>query len=344
MNNGEGQPTSDGRLRSRRRWRRGLIAGAAVLVVMLLAAEIVLRTVFGLGDPPLLDRDPAIEYLYKPSRRYSYLKHTIEINSHSMRSPEFPVRKSDPDELRVLVIGDSIVTGGGRIDQRELATERLRASLQMKLSRPVVVGNVACGSWGPPNQLAYLRRFGLFEADVVIVVTNGGDLDDVPGLEPLGAAWPRSTPPLAMWEPMRRATERVVPGAAEALGLLERGTAPGYDDRVSIATTALREMVAMVRAGGARIGVLQYLKLSELRSGAEASHQPLRRVAEDGGARVWSTVEGTGRFTADSTLFLPGDDVHPSAAGQARLAERLEACVLELLGATESENGEDPAR
>lgn len=311
------------------------------LLLAVVAAEVVARVKYGLGDPPLLDLVPDIEYVYKPSRTYHYLHHTVAINSHSMRSGEFPAKKSDPRELRVLVIGDSIVTGGGRIDQDELATERLRASLAKELGRPVVVGNVACGSWGPPNQLAYVEKFGLFDADVVLIVLNSGDADDVPGLEALGAAWPQSTPVLALQEPLRRVLERAWPRMAERLGLLIPGHAPGYDERVAIAGEALRGLVARAQAAGARVGVVQYWTFHELRGGPDPGHDVLRRELGETTAAVWQ-CGGDGasgvKFTADRSLFLPGDDVHPSAAGQARLGEVLDACVRKLLEGTASEN------
>lgn len=305
-----------------------------MVLLAVIGAEVVARIGFGLGDPPLLDLDPEVEYLYKPSRTYRYLHHTVAINSHSMRSAEFASRKTDPRELRVLVIGDSIVTGGGRIDQGELATERLRASLAEELGRPVVVGNVACGSWGPPNQLAYVKKFGLFGADVVLIVLNSGDADDVPGLEALGAAWPQSTPVLALQEPLRRVLERFAPGLAVRLGLLIPSHAPGYGERVAIAGRALRDLVAEVQRSGASVGVVQYWMFHELRDGADAGHGVILDDLKETTATVWQCGgDGAGgvRFTADRSLFLPGDDVHPSAAGQARLGRVLDACVRTLL-------------
>lgn len=315
--------------------------GLLVLVVVVIVAEVVARVGYGLGDPPLLELDPEIEYLYKPSRTYHYMHHTVAINSHSMRSAEFAEKKTDPHELRVLVIGDSIVTGGGRIDQGELATERLRDALARESGTPVVVGNVACGSWGPPNQLAFVKKFGLFDANIVLIVLNSGDADDVPGLEALGAAWPRSTPVLAVQEPLRRVLERAAPGVAEGLGLLKPSHAPGYDDRVAIAGEALRELVTTAQAAGARVGVVQYWTLSELRGGVGTGHDVLRRELGATTATVWQCggegVSGV-RFTVDESLFLQGDDVHPSALGQARLGEVLLACVRTLLEGEKSDS------
>jgi hypothetical protein len=168
-------------------------------------------------------------------------------------------------------------------------------------------------------------------------------VDDVPGLEALGAAWPQSSPVLALCEPARRVLERAAPGVSERLGLLERGSAPGYEERVKMTAGALRELLALVREKGAAVGVVQYWKLSELRSGkADAGHDALKGTVEAAGVRVWQTSEEEGRSAGEPALFLPGDDVHPSAAGQARLGEVLERCVLELMQGREKGASEKP--
>src|SRR5712675_1333967 len=115
--------------RPRRRWRVLALAAVALALIAGVGGELVARYVVGLGDPPLYQLDPEVEYLLVPSRSYRRLGNRFEVNSHSMRSPEFPGAKTSKDELRVLVVGDSIVNGGARLDQADLATERLRATL-----------------------------------------------------------------------------------------------------------------------------------------------------------------------------------------------------------------------
>ena len=73
-----------------------------------------------------------------------------------LRSRDFPPVKTEPGELRVLVVGDSIIHGGNAVDQGELATSLLERMAAEALARPVTVGNIAARSWGPPNCLAYL--------------------------------------------------------------------------------------------------------------------------------------------------------------------------------------------
>lgn len=313
---------------------------AAACVLLVLAAELVSRFVFGLGDPPLFVLDPSIEYYYKPSRTYRRFGHTVSINSHSMRSPEFPSRRVDPRELRVMVVGDSIVTGGARIDQHELATSLLAPMLQRDTGRPVIVGNIAAASWGVPNQLAFLRRFGLFDADIVIVVLNSGDVDDVPGLEPLGYAWPTSTPLLALQEPVRRLTERYAPVLAERLGTVTPSRAL-TEDRKEVVRKAVTDLVSLVRSGPrpAVIGAVMYHARSEL-AGPCPGLDELQRTLAALNVPTWSSKASAAQpgLTDDPALFLSGDPVHPSALGHARLADVLRAAADVLAG-----QGQDPS-
>lgn len=313
---------------------------AIVGLITLLAAEMTARHYFGWGDPPLFDLDPGIEYLHRPAKTYHQLGHTIAINAHSMRSPDFPRAKADPRELRVMVIGDSIVTGGARIDQGELATTLLAPMLEESLGRKVVVGNIAAGSWGPPNQLAYAERFGLFEADVVILVLNSGDVNDVPGLEPLGAAWPTSKPLLAIQEPARKLFERFAPEAAVAIGTMTSARPPGKDAQAMV-DDALTQLVAKARAAGTpgtptAVGALLFRARSEIGGegggGGVAGLDHLREKLRELGVPCWSSVADDTQpgFINDSALFIRDDPVHPSAAGQARLAQLLRHITLQL--------------
>ncbi len=320
----------------------------------LIFAELVARFAFGLGDPPLFDLDPKIEYLLKPSCTYRSFGHSIQINSHSMRSEDFPSRKSEQGEYRVMVIGDSIVNGGVRVDQSELATTLLGPMLEVSLGERVVVGNISAGSWGPANQAAYVEKYGIFDADVVIIVLNSGDVNDVPGLEPLGSAWPTTKPMLALQEPLRKAFERLTPELAIWSGSMKPASPPS-GDRESMVGQSLRELISSIRPrdradrkSPVKIGAVLYRSRSEIAASSIPGLERLGRVLETNDVPTWSSIarqaeaanataigdaQGGGPhpgFADDPSLFLPGDDVHASAAGQLRLAELLRFVVIEL--------------
>ena len=130
--------------RRKRWWLRTLAWVVGVTAVLgVVAGEVVARFVLGMGDPPLYKADPEIEYLPLPSRTYSRFGNTLSFNSSSMRSPEFPARKTDERELRVMVLGDSIVHGGNPTDQADLATTKLPGMLGERLGWIQAIGAVA---------------------------------------------------------------------------------------------------------------------------------------------------------------------------------------------------------
>src|SRR5580698_3164683 len=172
-----------------------------VIFLALISTELVCRYAIGLGDPPLYIADSKIEYLLQPSKTYYRFHKRFAVNQYSMRSDDFRPRKSDTNEFRVLVIGDSVIYGGVRIDQGDIDTEILKRNLQKDLGRPVVVGNASAKSWGPPNELAYLQRFGTLQADVVILELSSHDYADAPTFAPVvgvSAAYPGKKPSSAL--------------------------------------------------------------------------------------------------------------------------------------------------
>jgi len=170
-------------------------------VILAIFSEIVSRFMVGLGDPPLYQADATMEYMLQPSKTYYRFHNRVSVNRYGMRADEFPPHKSSSEELRVLVFGDSIVYGGVRIDQNEIGTEILKPSLQREFGRPVVIGNASATSWGPPNELAYLQRYGTLDADVVILVLSSHDYADAPTFTPvvgIAAQYPGKKPVLAV--------------------------------------------------------------------------------------------------------------------------------------------------
>ncbi len=301
-----------------------LVAGG--LLLALAAAEIWARLALGLGNPPLWRADPEIEYLPLPSRRYVRFGNVVAFNAWSMRSRDFPQRKVDPLELRVLVVGDSIVNGGAYTDQTALATTILEGALAAELRRPVVVGNVSAGSWGPPNQLAYLRRFGLFDADVVVLVLNSPDYADAPQFRPLGPYMPVRPPLVALSELWLKYLDRYLKKRAAAGQ--PRDVRP-EDVRACLA--GLRQMVGLARAGGAAVVLAQYLKQEEIEGAPEEGHRAIGAVAAELG--IVPVQLGCAFREALRAGRRPyRDGYHPGDEGQRVLAEALLGPVLEAVG------------
>ena len=293
-----------------------------LLGIVLVGAELLCRRIIGLGDPPLIIRDPKIDYLFAPSHSYARLGNTITFNSFSMRADDISENKKDPNEFRVLVIGDSVVYGGVLTDDRNLATRILQDRLRDRLKRPVWVGNVSAASWGPGNQLAYLRKFGSFHADIAIVVLSSHDYEDVTGFLPdLGPDFTERSPILALEEVLFRYLPRYVPWIAPVT------------EQVS------SEVTAAVRAQGAR-------ELSELLDELKrqvpyvvAMHHEERdeptQTPRDDALALHRTVEQAGvefielrpylvRAAGDGNPYR--DQIHLNDLGQRQYAEAF-ACV-----------------
>lgn len=304
--------------------------GLALLGLVVLA-ELVCRFVLGLGTPPIYVADPDYEYLLKPGQDLRRFGNHVFVNQWGMRSPDFPATKTAPDELRVMVFGDSVVNGGSQIDQSELSTTLLQQALQKDLGRPVTVGNISAGSWGPGNWLAYARRHGFFGADVVLLVLGSGDVADNPTFSPLDANHPDATPLLALQEAVVRYLPqflpRILPAAAPKPSAPDNG--PTQAD-IQRGLNDLAAFLNMARAEGRQVIVVHHPDRQELLDGRNL----------DGFALIRDRVATTGVgwlelapiFRSDGAR-LYRDAIHHTEQGQAVMASSLERAVLDSLKA-----------
>ncbi len=307
----------------------GLIIVASLFALLALV-EFYARVVIGLGDPPLWIEDREIEYLPQPSKSYRRFGNRISYNAYSMRSRDFPRSKSDPAEVRVLVVGDSIVHGGSNTDQDALATTLLEKRLSDALGRPVVVGNISAGSWGPPNFLAYLKRFGLLEADVVAVVVNSRDYADAPTFEPLDASRPQRKPRFALQELYEKYIPRYAKRRVKSFHA-SRNISPL---EVKECLDALREVIRMARASGASVVLAQYLKRSELESEPEIGYHEIARVAKESGIKPVQLGDAFAQaLQAGSDPYRDGN--HPNERGQRIIADLLFDAICKEISPTQ---------
>jgi GDSL-like Lipase/Acylhydrolase family len=146
----------------------------ALLVAILALIELVLRLRYGLGDPLLYIGDPEIGYLIAPNQSVIRNGNPIRINQFSMRSDAIAPMKA-VGETRMLFIGDSVVNGGWWTPQEEIISEQVKRMLQREGAAMSVL-NASANSWSPRSELAYLQRFGTFDANAVVLVINTDDL------------------------------------------------------------------------------------------------------------------------------------------------------------------------
>lgn len=309
--------------RVRRSRRLRLAAGLVVLVALgLVAAELGLRFGLGLGTPLLYDLDPAIEYLPRPNQQIRRFGNRVVVNEWGMRSGHLPAAKTDPRELRVLVLGDSVVHGGVQTDQERLATTILEHRLAEETGRPVRVGNVGAGSWGPPNLLAYVDRFGFFDADVVILVLSSHDADDAPTKGPPNPTqYPTENPTWALEEFVFRYARAFLPAEAPP-------AAPA-EDRSGTTEQSLRSLAALLERAkhhGARVVVLQHWGRGEVAANApDSGHDLIAAVVDAAFVERFDVRSEYERFGTEACFR---DLIHLSDRGQAALAQALLKAVL----------------
>lgn len=158
----------------------------AGIVATLVVVEVGLRSLFGFGNPLIYVADPQIGYRLAPNQKTRRFGNQISINHYSMRSPALSPARPEKT-LRVLLLGDSIANGGWWTDQHQTISALLQDQLQSNSLQPnaaefaqvgmnVEVLNASANSWGPRNELAYLQRFGSFEAQVIVLLINTDDL------------------------------------------------------------------------------------------------------------------------------------------------------------------------
>jgi lysophospholipase L1-like esterase len=147
------------------------------IVILVLAGitEIVLRKVYGFCNSPLYVNDPDFEYIYAPNQEIDRFGNHIRTNSLSMRSDEL----SPSDSIVVLLIGDSVINGGSLTDHENIGSTMLEKRFTKEFGKKVRVLNISAGSWGPDNIAGYLKKYGLFKAKVICLVTSSHDAHDI---------------------------------------------------------------------------------------------------------------------------------------------------------------------
>jgi len=318
---------------ARKQRARWLAVAVLTGVGLLVLGESITRYGLGLGDPPLWVADPEIEYLAKPGtyRRFGNL---VQVNSRHMRADEFPERKATPDELRVMIMGDSVVNGGALTDQAELASQLLGPRLAETLGRPVTVGNISAGSWGPGNLLAYVRRFGLADADVVVVVLNSKDIGDNPAATPLSRSDP-SLPFERPWSAIGEAVTRYLmpriirllrPSAVEPPAASESQQSESAQSRSLADLAALRDAVF---AESARLIVVHFPLRSEVEGSLLQEGLAIEEFAQQHSGQLVD-LRGSLRtaISSGSDPYRPQDSIHPNELGQRLLANAVYEAIM----------------
>ncbi|MBK6940487.1 MAG: hypothetical protein IPH13_09850 [Planctomycetes bacterium] len=128
--------------------------------------------------------DPLLKWRYAPGFRGRFTHpefagEAFVINARGYRDAEWPTER-DPNEYRVLVLGDSLTTGLG-VTRDEAFPARLEATLAARVKRPVRVFNAGVSGYGPGEEALVLHELAesLRPNLVIVAFYDGNDLEDV---------------------------------------------------------------------------------------------------------------------------------------------------------------------
>ncbi|GAB2773547.1 hypothetical protein GCM10027275_15670 [Rhabdobacter roseus] len=302
------------------------------LVVVFIVGEVVLRYQFGFCQAPLYIADPDYEYIYAPNQEVVRFGNTIRTNELSMRSePVLPT-----DTTVILLTGDSVVLGGSLTDQDSLASTMLEKRLTRTLRRRVRVLNIAAGSWGPDNVAAYLKKHGLFNADLICLVASSHDAHDNMTHENMVGVdtnLPDKQYTLA-WEELwkrylfpRYVQEHVV-GTNYFAPRVDTTLLSGIRKEGDGFNPGFAQLAAMARQQGIPFFIYLHPEISEIEFGNyNGQGREIIRYAEQDSVRLIKELD----LGITVNYFRKNDVVHYNSGGQIFMANKLYPLFLEYL-------------
>ncbi|KPQ33749.1 MAG: lipase family enzyme [Phormidesmis priestleyi Ana] len=315
----------------------GLIVSLGALIIVAVLVEGVLRVGFGFGNPPLYIADEHIGYLLAPNQRVRRFGNRIVINEYAMRAEAIaPV--PNPHTLRLLLLGDSLANGNWWTDQPDILSARIAHYLQPSLPsgyHQVEALNVSANSWGPRNQLAYLDRYGMFGACLVVLLLN---TDDLFGTQPTSLQvgrdrnYPDRKPLLAVVEVWSRFQKQ-----PPILGLSQVQNEGG--DRVGKNLSAIDGIHQKVRAANGQLIVLLSPLKRELSGPKDyelVARQRLQDWADKANVRYLDLLTTYRQQAKPEQLYR--DHIHLSPAGNELVGQEIASAVQSLISTSTPTN------
>ncbi|MBN3962395.1 SGNH/GDSL hydrolase family protein [Nostoc sp. NMS8] len=310
-----------------------LIVISAVVVGLFVVVEIGLRSLFGFGNPLIYIGDEQIGYLLAPNQRTRRFGNRIEINEYSMRGS--PIKKIPaPSGLRILLLGDSIANGGWWTDQTNTISSLIMRSLVSSTNsnyQEVEVLNASANSWGPRNELAYLEKFGNFNAQAVVLLINTDDLfATLPTSLPVGRDrnYPDRKPPLALAEVWQRyiLKQKSIPE------LQAVQNEPG--DRVGINLEAIAKIQALTRQSNSQFLLVMTPLLREIGEPGPRDYEikARQRLSDFTKAQQINYIDFLPAFNSTTNpQGLFHDHIHLNLQGNKFVSEVMERSLLKIL-------------
>jgi hypothetical protein len=310
-------------------WMIGIAMLGAIALL-----EMGLRSLLGFGHPLIYVADPQIGYRLSPNQTTRRFGNHIAINRYSMRSPE--ISSTRPDKtLRILLIGDSIANGGWWTDQSETISALLQHQLEGEIKgfkqsfERVEVLNASANSWSPRNELAYLQRFGTFEAQVIVQLLN---TDDLFGIAPYSLVvgrdrnYPDRQPPFAIAEAISR---YLIPAAdiPELDALWKQG-----GDRVGENLTAIEQVQAIATQHHAQLLLVITPLLREVNGSRDYEQKARKRLTDFAAQQQMPFIDFLPLLQSVSDpSSLYHDSIHLNPTGNLQVVERVREKIEEIL-------------
>ena len=301
-----------------------VIAGMAGILLVL---ETGLRFFLGLGNPPLYIADEAIGYLLAPNQETRRRGNKIKINQYSMRSDAISPQKA-AGTTRIMLLGDSIINGGWWTDQQNILSELIKQNLSEQYQ--VEILNASANSWSPRNEIAYIQRFGLFEADILVLVIN---TDDLFGTAPASIVvgkdpnYQDTKPPLALIELAQKYLKK--PEITPELQKIQQEKG----DRIGFNLQAITQIKAIAQANETQFILAFTPLLRELQHGSRdyeiVARKRVQQLVEE---QNITYVDFLTTFTDfPQPEFLYRDHIHLSPQGESLVTQKLTTTIQEIL-------------
>lgn len=166
------------------RLRREITLALSSIVFSVIALEVVIRMVDPFGVSYFqenlryqLDKlpDPLLVYKHAPGLRRTYQGVDVAINQLGFRDRE--LEKKRDNELRILLLGDSVTFGWG-VPIEATFGRTLERILTARIGRPVRVINTGVGGYNTVQEYAVLRAYAdAIEPDIVVLLYVFNDIE-----------------------------------------------------------------------------------------------------------------------------------------------------------------------
>jgi lysophospholipase L1-like esterase len=302
------------------------------IVGLLIAIELGLRSLWGFGDRIIYLPDEEIGYLLAPNQKVRRFGNRTEINQYSMRSN--PIEKQRPASTwRIFLLGDSIANGAWWTDKDRtisaLIEQQLKPSLPQSYQSLEVL-NASANSWGPRNQLAYLKRFGTFDAQIVILLLNTDDLFATAPTSLLvgrDITYPDRKPNSAIGEILERVFVRNKPIPGLEKVYQEKG------DRVGTNLKAIKEIHTIATQNQAQflLAITPLLREVDGTESREYEQKARLRLQTFAQTEAITLIDFLPLFKqADNPTALYRDRIHLTPDGNRLVSEKLAAAIADL--------------